>query len=316
MIHGINILHNTAAAIVMNAASNEPMDTHPPHYDIVSPNTDGDVIYECKDQTSFLVSSAVLRLSSGFSKTLLDSSFREGQVSRSPADPQRIELDEENSYALHRLLCLLHHQPDPDIAHHLANLAKNQPREKIVPAARRLQELAVTIDFYRCSERLNRVIGSRVFDCLLSDIATPNIRDRMTFTATIHVTSAAYILDNSRHFRLFTKRLVTEFTEPFEDAEFAEELHAAIALELSRRSGQAWYQLRINMKRLAHCVCTQITGTTFTSHLSGTDRMFAEKLTYFLLPQRITWPTGSEDGISLRHLLVGMYHLGSIHRAA
>ena len=213
----------------MSAARNEAMDTQPHHHDIVPPNTDGDVIFKCKDGTSFLVASAVLRLGSKFFKKQLDGPFREAQVPRSVTNPQRIELAEENPSALHHLLCLLHHQRDPYTAQqHLTDAAKDQLGDRITAAARRFKDLAVVIDYYECFEPLERVISS-----LLNDFATPSIRDNMTFTATVHAASAAYKLGNARHFRLFTKRLVTDFTEPLDDADFGGGALNPIVSELS-----------------------------------------------------------------------------------
>lgn len=46
----------------------ESEEPQPHHFDIVPPNSGGDVIWECKDKVSFLVSSAVLRLTSRYFK--------------------------------------------------------------------------------------------------------------------------------------------------------------------------------------------------------------------------------------------------------
>ena len=62
-------------------------DLQPPHYDIVPQPSDGDVILECKDKVTFLVSSAVLRLTSKYFRTLLEGKFKEGQVPRSTTNP-------------------------------------------------------------------------------------------------------------------------------------------------------------------------------------------------------------------------------------
>ena len=112
----------------------DPVELQARHYDIVPQNSGGDLIFECTDKTSFLVSSAVLRLTSTYFKTLLDGDFREGQVSRSAAYPQRIRLSgEEDSYALHRLLCILHHQRDPDAAEDLTNSPRINPGIRLQP---------------------------------------------------------------------------------------------------------------------------------------------------------------------------------------
>jgi hypothetical protein len=231
-------------------------------------------------RNTFLVSSAVLRLSSGFFRRQLDGPFREGQVSRSAASPQRIPSEEENSYALHRLLCLLHHQRDPYIAQqHLTDVAEDQLGDRITAAARRLQDLAVVIDYYGCSESLERVIAS-----LFNDFTKPRTRDKMTFKATVHAAAAAHRLGDSRYFRLFTKRLVTDFTEPLGDVDFGGGPQNAMALELNRQTKRSWDQLRDNVDQLAMCVCTVNSGTTVTSHNIGVDRSLRQKLSFLLLP--------------------------------
>jgi hypothetical protein len=183
----INTKHNPTTTVSMDFNQDQSMDAQPLNRDIVPPNTVGHVIFECDDKTSFLVSSAILRLASKYFKKLLDGNFQEAQVPRSVANPQRIQLGEVNSHAMFRLLRLLHHQCDPDTAQHLANLVENQPDDRIAASARRLHDFAVATDYCGCSQWLSRVI-----DSLLGDFATPGIRDRMSFAATVHATSAAF----------------------------------------------------------------------------------------------------------------------------
>jgi hypothetical protein len=169
-----------------------------------------------------------------------------------------------------------------------------------------LQDLAEVIDYYGCQESLERVI-----DSLLNDFATPNIRDRMTFTATVHVTSAAYMLDDSRYFRLFTKRLVIDYTEPFEDAEFAERLPDTVIFGLDGQCRQSWYRLQIVVNGLSKCQCKHDSVICLRGEK---DRLFVNKLLDCLLPPGTAWPKQREDGITLRHLLTGLFDLERMQR--
>ena len=292
-------------------------ETRPCHYDVVPQHLDGDVIWQCKDNVSFLVSSVVLRLTSKYSVTMLGPKFMEGQIPRSTTNPQRIESGAEDLSALHRMFCLLHHQRDPETAQYLAQVRpqdqeklSNRDKLSIEAAARRLRDLAVVIDEYDCFEPLDRVINS-----LLNDFATPSIRDRMTFTATVHMTSAAYILNNSGYFRLFTKRLVTDYTERFEDADFDARLPDVIS-ELDGQSRQSWYRLRIVVNELAKCQCTASPFPCYQPEEGGKDRLLVEKLKDCLFAPGIAWPTDRGDGITLRHILIGLYNLERMHRYA
>lgn len=285
----------------------EPEGSQPHQHDIVPQHSDGDVILECKDKVSFLVSSAVLRLTSKYFRTLLEGKFKEGQVPRSTTSPQRIELQEMDSFPLRRLLCLLHHQPEPDMIQDLIHIAENKDHHKIEDAARRFQDLAETIDYFDCSKSLGRVI-----DSLFSDFATSESRDVMTFTATVHMVSAAYILDNSRYFRLFTKRLLTDYTERFEDAPFASRLPDVVP-QLKEISRQSWYRLQIVVNELSQCQCKAASVMCLSG---GKDRLIVGKLTDCLLAPRTAWPVRREDGITLRHMLAGLYDLERMQRIA
>lgn len=285
-------------------------ETQPHHYHIVPQHSDGDVILECKDRVSFLVSSAVLRVSSRYFRTLFDGNFKEAQIPRSTTNPPRIPLDEKDSDALRRLFCLLHHQRDPDAVQYLIHLAEEKNAHIITAAARRLQDLAAVIDYYECSEPLGRVI-----DSLLKDFATPSMRGKMTFAATVHVTSAAYMMENAQYFRLFTKRLVTDYSEPLEDADSAETMpeRADIIFELDKQSRQMWHRLATEVGQLCKCPCPSASPICITG---GKDRLFVEKLKDCLLPPGIAWPTERGEGITLRYLLVDLYGLEGMQRVA
>ena len=212
-----------------------------------------------------------------------------------------------DSFPLRRLLCLLHHQPEPDMIQDLIHIAENKDHHKIEDAARRFQDLAETIDYFDCSKSLGRVI-----DSLFSDFATSESRDVMTFTATVHMVSAAYILDNSRYFRLFTKRLLTDYTERFEDAKFASRLPNVVP-QLKEQSRQSWYRLEIVVNKLSQCQCRAASVMCLGG---GKDRLIVGKLTDCLLAPNIAWPVQRKDGITLRHILAGLYDLERMQRVA
>lgn len=284
-------------------------ETQPRHYDIVPHPSAGDVIWECKDKVSFLVSSAVLRLTSRYFKTLLDGNFKEGQVLRTAANPQRVPSGEENSYALRRLFCLLHHQPDPDPHQNLIDLSKIGLGSRVASAARKLREFALVVDYCECSGAL-----SKVTDSMLHEFAVANLRHVVTFQVTADLVSAAYKLENSRYFRLFTKRLLTDHTERFEDADLAVGVpKTRIILELTRQSIEAWKALGARMQQLDTGKCTSHPNP----HTGGVrDHLWMQKLNACLLPPLIAWPSRREDGISLRRMLTGIHSLERIQRVS
>jgi len=290
----------------------EPEETQSQHYNIVPQGSGGDVMLECEDETTFLVSSVVLRLGSDYFKISLDGNFKEGQATRSAFNPQKITLGEENSRALHYLLCLMHHQPNPNKAQNLEDLTlgylkKDEIRDTIASAARSFRDLAVKADFYRCSEYLSRTLNS-----LLHEFAMPCLRSKMKFEATVDLTSAAYKLNSARYYRLFTKRLLTDHNEPFEDAEFAEGL-PDIASHLRHQSKVAWCGLQDAVLKMSQCQCPAGHGFCRSA---GTDRLFGQKLADCLLSPGTAWPMDRKDGVPLRLLLVGIYHLGSVQRVS
>jgi hypothetical protein len=280
-------------------------ETQPHHYDIVPQSSDGDVIWQCKDKVTFLVSYAVLRLSSDCFRKLFDGGIKEGQELRTAANPQKIPSGEEDSYALRRLFCLLHHQPDPDPDQTLMN----QSGTRIASAAQKLRNFAMTVDFYECSKALNKAT-----DSMLQGFSMPTIRDKMSFQATADLVSAAYKLKNSRYFRLFTKRLLTDHAEGFEAADMADGVpDTRIMLELSRQSANAWKALASRMQLLGVGNCTAYRH----QHTAGvTDPLWMPELSACILPPLKVWPASRENGVSLRHMLSGIYRLERIQRVS
>jgi len=289
-----------------------PDETQPRHYNIIPQDSGGDVIFECKDKTTFLVSSAVLRLGSDYFKVLFDGAFKEAQATRSAMNPQEIELGEENSSALHYLFCLMHHQPNPNKDQNLEDLTlfylrKDEARDRIASAVRSFRDLAVVVDFYGCSEYLSRALNS-----LLHEFAMPCIRSKMKFEATVDLTSAAYKLNHPRYYRLFTKRLLTDHIEPLEDAKFAEGL-PDITIGLRQQSKMAWDRLQEAVRKMSQSRCPV---RNFLCSSAGTDRLFGQKLADCLLTPGTAWPMDRKDGIPLRRLLVGIYHLSGVQRVS
>lgn len=284
-----------------------PVET-PRHYDIIPANSVGDMIFECEDNVSFLVSSAVLRISSIVFEKKLEGGFMKSRYQRSATNPPRIPLATEDSRAARRLFRLLHHQRDPYPGPDLTNHAPSESRDRIASAARELREFAVAVDLYDCSQTL-----SNITDSLLRYFAMPNKRAMMSFQATIDVVSAAYQLENSRYFLLFTKRLLSDHTHGFQNAELAFGDPLQIRLELERQSARAWTVLRDHAQRFATGRCTAYLRQCITGI---SDQLLVQKLAACLLPPGTTWPMQRNDGFSLRCLLRGLCRLEPLQRVS
>lgn len=118
---------------------------------------------------------------------MLTGPFIEGKVERSVASPQRIHLPEQDAHAMHRFFCILHHKPDPDQAPRLLEVASRDLGKTTQPAASKLRDLAQVCDYYQCAEPLARVAES-----LLSDFASPSVRDAMPFQPAVDLVVAAH----------------------------------------------------------------------------------------------------------------------------
>jgi hypothetical protein len=267
---------------------------------------EGDVILDLDDGISIRVASAVLRLSSKYFKTRLFEPFGEGQGERSTTKPQRLPLEGWNLDVVHRLFCLLHHQPDLEAALDLCQLDDAALGEEVECAARRLRDLALVAEYLQCSHTL-----SRISDSLFNDFALPRVRDVIPFQATVDLVATAYVMENPRYFRLFTKRLVTDHTESSEDAELPVGIPDSIMPELADQSMYAWRALKTAMYGLARFECT----AAHSRCDDATDSLIVQNLTAHLLPSGTPWPELPSEVISLRHLLVGIYNLDRIPRA-
>jgi hypothetical protein len=212
---------------------------------------EGDVIFELDGGVSIRVASAVLRLVSQYFKTKLFGPFNEGQVERSTAKPQRLPLKDLDPDSTLRLFCLMNHQPDPEAGWELFRVYDSELGEEVENGARRLLDLAVVANYFGCAHSLTKIFGS-----LLNQFIAPRVRSVISFQTTADLAAAAYIMESSQYFRLFTKRLVTDHTERFEDIELPAEVPDAIITELARQSTCAWTQLATMLNRFARCKCT------------------------------------------------------------
>lgn len=270
----------------------------------VDPN--GDVIFDLDDGVSIRVSSVILRLASVYFEAMFSRNWQQAPTKRSAIEPARLQLREVSSHAIHRLFCLLHHKRDPDSDRELFELTDTDLRIKVAPAARRLLDLAREIDYLQCTESL-----SKISDTLLHHFAVPIVRDVIPFQATVDLVAAAYFLDRPCYFRLFTKRLVTDHTEEFENAELPEGFPDAIMSELHRQDSQTWLRMNDMVQKLAQSKCSAMTGT-FPDNWE--DALFIQKLGACILPPDTKWPAHRAMRIPLRRLLVGMYEVERIQR--
>jgi hypothetical protein len=268
---------------------------------------EGDVIFELDGGVSIRVASAVLRLVSQYFKTKLFGPFNEGQVERSTAKPQRLPLKDLDPDATLRLFCLINHQPDPEAGWELFRVYDSELGEEVENGARRLLDLAVVANYFGCAHSLTKIFGS-----LLNQFIAPRVRSVISFQTTADLAAAAYIMESSQYFRLFTKRLVTDHTERFEDIELPAEVPDAIITELARQSTCAWTQLATMLNRFARCKCTSRDRNCY----EATDPHIVQNVTTFALPLETSWTKHRSEGISLRRLLVGIYDLEEKFRSA
>jgi hypothetical protein len=265
---------------------------------------EGDVILDLDDGVSIRVASAVLRLSSHYFKTRLFGPYGEGKVERSTTKPQRLPLKGWDPDVTHRLFCLMHYQPELEAALE-GQLSGAALGEEVERAARRLRDLALVAEYLQCAHSLTRIC-----DSFFKDFAVQRVRGVIPFQATVDLAATAYIMESHRYFRLFTKSLVTDYTERFEDAELPFSIPDRMIAELTRQSMHTWVALKNSMHRLDQFQCT----AAYVRCYEATDSLIVQNLTARLLPPGTPWPELRSESISLRHLLVGIYNLDGVPR--
>ncbi|SMQ47710.1 unnamed protein product [Zymoseptoria tritici ST99CH_3D7] len=156
---------------------------------------DGDLLIDCCDKSGgkFLVSSAVIKRASPVFKAMLGPHFKEGQLKTLPLE---VECPEDDWAGMRLMLQLLH------------NCASCVDGE--IPKREALEcftDMAILADKYQCIEALSLQV-----DGVLSNASSlrPTDRNRLYCLAV-----AAYLLKKSKHFYVFTKRLVLEQTKLF-----------------------------------------------------------------------------------------------------
>lgn len=162
--------------------------------------TDGDILLVI-GETRLRVSSVILSSASPVFKAMLGPKFLEGQGDRSAQDPKEIALYDDDVAAMVRLCRLLHHQEDMPTA----------PQDKASLAAGAEQLLALTIlaDKYGCIGSIRPSGGYMLFNAASMPICLDT-----TMQTYLCLIAAAYMLEDSRHFALFTRRMVLDTPRP------------------------------------------------------------------------------------------------------
>lgn len=160
--------------------------------------SDADIVLVLGDgETQLRVSSVILSSASPVFTTMLGPNFLEGQGDRSAQDPKEITLLDDDVNAMVRLCRLIHHQdnmpPTPNDKDSLAGVAEE------------LLALVIVADKYRCIDSI-RFAG----ECMLFNSASTAAFLDPSMGTLLHLVAAAYMLNDSRHFALFTRKLVLD----------------------------------------------------------------------------------------------------------
>lgn len=110
----------------------------------------------------------------------------------------------------------------------LFEMRRSDLRREVPPAARYLRDLAEVIDYVGCARSMRKIT-----DSLLYDFSMPSVRDALSFQAAVDLVAAAYMMDSARFFRLFTKRLLTDYKEGFGEAGLPPQVPFRIMHELN-----------------------------------------------------------------------------------
>lgn len=161
--------------------------------------TDGDVILVLQD-TRLHVSSVILSSASPVFKTMLGPNFLEGQDQRSVQDPKEIPQVDDHPTVMKQLCQLLHLQRGkPGFSYDQNSLAAD---------AEQMFDLTMLAEKYFCTESIQMTGAYLLFE--LGSRSNP--RD-VPIAALLHLIAAAYILEDRRHFALFTRRLVLDHVD-------------------------------------------------------------------------------------------------------
>ena len=133
---------------------------------------------------------------------MLGPNLLEGQGDHNAQNPKEIALFDDDITALGRLCRLLHHQDDIPAAPYDEN--------SLAASAQELLALTVLADKYGCIGSV-RLCGAYT---LFSSSSISALFNTSTETLVRYI-AAAYMLEDSRHFALFTRRMVMDFREPY-----------------------------------------------------------------------------------------------------
>lgn len=160
--------------------------------------TDGDILLML-GETRLRVSSVILSSASPVFRTMLGPNFSEGQGDRSAENPKEIPLEDDDVATTTRFCRLLHHQNE------LPKKSHGQKPLELRAAAKELYDLAVLADKYNAVQSI-RMAGAY----LLSELGANSRAEAMPMEALLYLITTAFILEDSRHFILFTRRLVMD----------------------------------------------------------------------------------------------------------
>jgi hypothetical protein len=124
---------------------------------------------------------------------------------------------------------------------------------------------------------------------------------------------AAYLFQQPRYFRLFTKRLVTDHTERTDTSYFSDEIPekqcALIKAEMVIQSPKSYAYLSYELHGYANDTCA--TKDDEACRLAK-GKTLVQRVTDCILPPTEpgeAWPTDRSEGVDLRRLLHGLYRL-------
>jgi hypothetical protein len=162
--------------------------------------TDGDILL-ILGETRLRVSSVILSSASPVFKVMLGPNFSEGQGDRSARSPKEITLEDDDLDTMTRLCRLLHHQRDLPATPH-----DGIPLDT---CAKGLFDLAVLADKYGATESIQMAGGY-----LLFQLASLKPKD-IPISALVFLIAAAFMMEDHRHFALFTRRLVMDHVDNY-----------------------------------------------------------------------------------------------------
>jgi hypothetical protein len=305
-----------------NSSPNSPMHLDPPSdlEDIDNPDSEtheniapkGDLIIQFSDTTTVRVSSTTLSQASAPLETTIKK-WRSTHIVT--AIPMTQEMHEDDAYTLYRLLRLLHNRPDPGTAEHrMFDIQGANLLAAVKDGAGHLHQLAILVDKYQCQEAFAMTAES-----LLSEFAFPSARDAMGLNQAVQLVTAAYLLNQPRHFQLFTKRLVTyyavDWTKEGPDGfskDFSPEIPTKQATlmktELYRQSRHANSELSGGIQSYSFGRCFKHIDKKCDEPRSK-DLMIVRRITESINVPGKQWPAHWCNRVTLRYILPRLYRL-------